>query len=72
MWWMIGVGILFLALAAFQLCSGRAFTEVVSWGLPNRIPSVVTRRNNPGHFWFFVLFNAALGLFIFVVAWSER
>jgi hypothetical protein len=59
------LGGLFLAIASYQLYSGKAFTDT------NANPASVSRRKKPKTYWFFVALNVAVGLFMIAAGLPE-
>jgi hypothetical protein len=53
----LGLGVVFLALAALQIWAGKAFT-----GYGPGIPPWITRKKYPKTFWYYVSTCSALGL----------
>jgi hypothetical protein len=62
------MGLFFLALAAIQLVTGRAPTEI-SW---LRLPGSIARKDWPWRFWFIFGMNLAIGGFCVAAVLSTR
>jgi len=63
---LIGGGILFVAIAIAQLVVGKASAGFSSWKGPGLISDEVTRARSPWRFWFLVIFFAAVGAFLII------